>query len=56
MLVLETHHRKSIRIKKFDYSQDGAYFVTVCAHNRQCLFGNIAEGKMTLNGVGKMVD
>ncbi|MCR4417999.1 MAG: transposase, partial [Ignavibacteria bacterium] len=32
------HHRRSIRLKGYDYSQAGAYFVTICTHNRQCLF------------------
>jgi REP element-mobilizing transposase RayT len=34
----EKHHRKSIRLKDYDYSQEGAYFVTVCAHNREMVF------------------
>lgn len=49
------HHRRSIRAKGYDYSQDGAYFVTICAQNKQCLFGNIAKGEMELNESGKMV-
>ena len=51
----EIHHRKSIRFKGYDYSQDGVYFVTVCAQNRQCLFGKITDGEMKLNNVGEMV-
>jgi len=35
------HHRKSIRLKGYDYSQEGLYFITVCIHNRKCLFGEI---------------
>jgi len=35
------HHRRSIRLKGYDYSQAGLYFVTICTQNRQCLFGNI---------------
>ena len=52
----EIHHRRSVRVKGYDYSQDEAYFVTVCAYNKQCLFGNIAGRKMELNGAGEMVD
>src|SRR6059058_2256532 len=37
----QIHHRKSIRLKGYDYSQAGAYFITICCHNRQCVFGNI---------------
>ncbi len=38
---MELPKRKSIRLKDYDYSQSGAYFVTICAHNRECLFGEI---------------
>lgn len=37
------HHRRSIRLKGYDYSQAGAYFVTICVHERKCLFGEIVE-------------
>ncbi|MDX9745153.1 MAG: transposase [Syntrophales bacterium] len=52
----EIHHRRSIRLKEYDYSQNGAYFVTVCARNGKCLFGNIANGEMALNDAGRMVE
>jgi putative transposase len=48
-------NRRSIRLKEYDYSQSGAYFVTICAHDRECLFGEIVDGKMILNDVGRMV-
>ncbi len=32
--------RKNIRLKNYDYSQNGAYFVTICTHNKECLFSN----------------
>ncbi|QXE90699.1 transposase [Geomonas subterranea] len=38
------HHRRSVRLEGFDYSQNGAYFVTVCAHERQTLFGRLVAG------------
>jgi REP element-mobilizing transposase RayT len=50
------HHRKSIRLKGYDYSQPGAYFVTICTQNRECLFGEIINGKMIINDAGKMVE
>ena len=50
------HRRKSIRLKEFDYSKPGAYFVTICTHDRKCLFGNIIGEKMILNKSGKMME
>ncbi len=47
--------RRSIRLKGYDYGQTGAYFVTVCAYNRECLFGDIADGNMMLNECGMVV-
>jgi REP element-mobilizing transposase RayT len=47
--------RRSIRLKEYDYSQAGAYFVTVCTHRKKCLFGEIAKGKIVLNAFGKIV-
>ena len=49
------HNRRSIRLQGYDYSQAGAYFVTICTHNRKCLFGDIADGEMWLNDAGRMV-
>ncbi len=49
-------HRRSVRLKGFDYAQAGAYFVTVCAHDRACLFGDIEDGLMQLNECGKIVE
>jgi putative transposase len=51
----EVHHRLSIRLKGFDYSRAGAYFVTICAQGRECLFGAIEIGEMVLNDVGVIV-
>lgn len=51
----EIHHRRSIRLKEYDYSKAGAYFVTVCAWNRECLFGEIKNGEILLNELGDMV-
>ncbi len=49
------HHRHSIRLQGYDYTQSGAYFVTMCAQNRECLFGEIVDGEMRLNDAGQMV-
>jgi REP element-mobilizing transposase RayT len=49
------HHRRLMRLKSYDYSHPGAYFVTVCAHNREMLFGEITSGKIVLNEYGNIV-
>ena len=51
----DTPRRRSIRLRDYDYSQAGAYFVTICAYNRTCLFGEIADGEMRLNPIGEIV-
>jgi len=47
--------RKNIRLSSYDYSLPGAYFVTICTHNRQCLFGTIKNDIMSLNPYGEIV-
>ena len=49
------HVRKSIRLKGYDYSQAGLYFITICTQNRLCLFGEIEKGEMVLNDAGMMI-
>ena len=49
------HHRRSIRLQGYDYSQPGAYFVTICTQNSEYLFGDITDGEMVLSGAGRMV-
>ena len=51
----DIHHRKSIRLKGYDYTQSGAYFVTICVQNRLCLFGRITEGIFEPNDAGIMI-
>lgn len=48
------HHRKSIRLKGYDYSSNGGYFVTICVKNRECLFGEIINGEMNLSEIGQI--
>jgi REP element-mobilizing transposase RayT len=52
----DIHHRRSIRLKEYDYSLAGLYFVTVCVQNKQCLFGKITDDEMVLNDAGKMIE
>ena len=51
----DKHHRQSIRLRTYDYSQAGAYFLTLCAWNRECLFGDIIDGNICLNEQGRTV-
>lgn len=50
------HHRRSIRLKGYDYSQAGLYFITICCQNMAHLFGRIVNDEMELNDAGKMVE
>ena len=50
------HHRRSIRLKGYDYSQSGLYFITICTQNQACLFGEINDAEMILNEAGIMLD
>lgn len=49
------HHRRSIRLKGYDYTQPGAYFVTMVTHQHQLLFGDILNGDMAFNYIGHIV-
>ena len=51
----EIHHRRSIRLKGYDYTQPGAYFVTICSHQRDEIFGEIINGEMKLSALGETV-
>lgn len=48
--------RRSIRLERYDYSSAGAYFVTICTQNRECLFGEVVDGAMQLNDAGKVAE
>ncbi|HEX9272831.1 MAG TPA: hypothetical protein VGA01_11530 [Candidatus Binatia bacterium] len=52
----DIHHRRSIRLRNYDYSLPGAYFLTVCTEDRACLFGNVADDTMRLNDAGRMIE
>lgn len=49
------HHRRSIRLQGYDYTRAGAYFITICTQGRECLFGEIVDGEMILNELGRIV-
>ncbi|MBD2201969.1 transposase [Calothrix sp. FACHB-1219] len=49
------HHRRSIRLPKYDYTQIGAYFTTICTYKKQCWFGDVMNGEMQHNQLGIIV-
>src|SRR5690349_20206435 len=51
----DKHHRRSIRLKEFNYTQSGGYFITIVAWQRECLFGDIVNEEMRLNHFGEIV-
>lgn len=51
---MDIHHRKSIRLRDFDYAQAGLYFITICAHLRLPLFGSVVADKMVLSVAGEI--
>lgn len=52
----EPHHRRSIRLRGYDYTQTGAYFVTICTYQRECLLGEVVDGSMTPSQQGRIVE
>jgi REP element-mobilizing transposase RayT len=52
----DIHHRRSIRLKGYDYSRNGLYFITICTHDSECLFGEIRSGEMILSHIGVIAD
>lgn len=51
----QIHHRRSIRLKGYDYTRHGVYYVTICTHRREHLFGEVVDGSMVLNPFGRVV-
>jgi REP element-mobilizing transposase RayT len=49
------HHRRSIRLPGYDYRTTGAYFITICSWQRECLFGEVINDQMQLSPYGKTV-
>lgn len=52
----EKHHRRSIRLKGYDYASDGCYFVTLCTCGRDSILGSIVDGAVVLSDLGRLVD
>ncbi|MGL4484883.1 MAG: transposase [Anaerovoracaceae bacterium] len=53
-MYVSNYNRRSIRLRGYDYSQEGAYFITICCQDKIHRFGTIAEGKMMLNEYGEI--
>ncbi len=54
--TVPSHHRRSIRLAEYDYTQAGAYFITIVTYGRLCIFGNIVDGNMHLLPAGKLAE
>src|SRR5438045_9025810 len=52
----DRHHRRSHRLQGYDYSRNGAYFVTICVHNRECLLGEICNETLAFSEIGQAVE
>ena len=55
-MTTSNHNRHSFRLRGYDYSRAGLYFVTICVKNRLHLFGDVCDGEMVLNDAGKMIE
>jgi putative transposase len=51
----DIHHRRSIRMAEYDYTEAGGYFMTLCANGRECLFGEVVDENVRLNEFGVIV-
>jgi REP element-mobilizing transposase RayT len=51
-----SYHRRPLRLKHYDYSKAGFYFITICTQDRLHLFGEIVDGMMVLNDAGRMIE
>jgi REP element-mobilizing transposase RayT len=50
----DIHHRRSIRLVGYNYSRSGAYFITICTHHRECIFGEIVNRAINYNELGNI--
>ena len=55
MRKIEYPERKTLRLRNYDYSQDGFCFITICVKNRRCVLGHIRNSKAWLSGIGRIV-
>jgi len=50
------HRRRTIRVKNYDYTQAGGYFITICTRGRECLLGEVVNGMVQLSETGRLVE
>ena len=50
------HHRRSIRLKEYDYASPGAYFVTICVRRHECVLGSVVGGEVVVNEAGQVAE
>jgi putative transposase len=55
-MPLANRSLRSIRLQGYDYSQDGAYFITICTFNKELIFGEVKRGDMNLTGLGRIAE
>ncbi len=56
MYNLNYHNRYSIRLKEYNYAKSGMYFITICSHNREKIFGKIEDDIMNLSKYGLIAE
>ena len=52
----ELPNRKNIRLKEYDYSSEGYYFITICTRNKHCIFGDVINEHVVLNEYGEIAE
>jgi REP-associated tyrosine transposase len=52
---MKLYNRHTVRLREFDYAQNGVYFVTICTHEKECLFGDVQDAAIVLHEYGKIV-
>jgi len=55
-LLRNKYRIPSTRLQNWDYGSNAAYYVTICTHNREFYFGDVADGKMILSNLGIIAD
>ena len=55
VILKKSSKRVKLRLKYYDYSQNGFYFITICQKDMACLFGLISNDSMKLNEAGRML-
>ena len=56
MFNQKNHHRKSIRLREYDYTNPNWYYITICSYKRENIFGKVEKNKMILNKEGEIVE